>query len=207
MITAVALLPTSAYGQETDPEAPPQGNLAQPTDTPNPLTHDGKSRRIYKEDTGAVEKVHFAAVVAISSAASTLIYLLCFLKRYRNFLYVLILLWAFGPPVWFWYEYFFIFLVDGEIDSLDLLQHGQQTAAAIWAGMLAFLGGVAAATKDSANEQADVIRAQKTIQDAVISSISSKKTVALPQSVLNAYLEHLKEREIVDCKDGKWFLK
>lgn len=55
------------------------------------------------------------------------------------YLFIAIAVWAIGPPVWFWAEYFTIYLRWGKRDSFDLFKYGQQVAAAIWAGMLALL--------------------------------------------------------------------
>lgn len=54
--------------------------------------------------------------------------------------------WLVGAPLWFWYEYFFIYRAagGGQQDSFEFFKHGQQLAAAIWAGLAASLGGFAA---------------------------------------------------------------
>jgi 4-hydroxybenzoate polyprenyltransferase len=49
-------------------------------------------------------------------------------------LYVTIAVWAIAPPVWFWFEYFTVYLRWGKPESFDLFKYGQQVAAAIWAG-------------------------------------------------------------------------
>jgi uncharacterized membrane protein len=54
--------------------------------------------------------------------------------------------WLIGAPLWFWYEYFFIYRAvgGGQQDSFEFFKHGQQLAAAIWAGLAASLGAFAA---------------------------------------------------------------
>ena len=59
-------------------------------------------------------------------------------------LYIAIAVWAVAPPVWFWLEYFAIFLRWGKPESFDLFKYGQQVAAGIWAGVLAVLLAFAA---------------------------------------------------------------
>jgi membrane protease YdiL (CAAX protease family) len=56
-----------------------------------------------------------------------------------TYVYIAIAVWAIGPPVWFWAEYFGIYLKWGKRESFDLFKYGQQVAASIWAGMLALL--------------------------------------------------------------------
>lgn len=65
---------------------------------------------------------------------------------YGFWLYVAIGVWAVGPPVWFWSEYFFVYRKWGKDGTLELFKYGQQVAGAIWAGMLA--GLIALASSD-----------------------------------------------------------
>lgn len=55
------------------------------------------------------------------------------------YVYVMIAVWAVGPPVWFWAEYFAIYCRWGKRESFDLFKYGQQVATAIWAGVFALL--------------------------------------------------------------------
>jgi hypothetical protein len=43
--------------------------------------------------------------------------------------------WAILPPVWFWYEYFYLFRVRGNPAAFEQFRYGQQLAIAIWAGV------------------------------------------------------------------------
>ncbi len=52
-------------------------------------------------------------------------------------------LWAIGAPVWFWYEYFFLYIGEGLPESFELYKHGQQLSIAIWAGLALSLGALA----------------------------------------------------------------
>lgn len=58
----------------------------------------------------------------------------------------LAVIWLIGAPLWFWYEYFYIYraIGGGQQDSFEFFKHGQQLAAAIWAGLAASLGAFAA---------------------------------------------------------------
>jgi len=50
-------------------------------------------------------------------------------------LYILGAVWAVAPPVWFWYEFFFLFRVLGDPAGFEHFKYGQQVAVAIWAGI------------------------------------------------------------------------
>ena len=54
--------------------------------------------------------------------------------------------WTIGAPLWFWYEYFFVYRSErgGLPDSFEHFKQGQQAAIAIWAGLAAVLGAFAA---------------------------------------------------------------
>jgi hypothetical protein len=53
--------------------------------------------------------------------------------------WVLVFLWAFLPPLSFWYEHYFIYRKYGLPGTFELFKHNQQVSAAIWAGLLAAL--------------------------------------------------------------------
>ena len=52
-------------------------------------------------------------------------------------LYLLALIWAVVPPLWFWYEYHWIIHdpKKGDSSQLDKYKYGVQTGVAIWAGV------------------------------------------------------------------------
>lgn len=64
-------------------------------------------------------------------------------------------MWAVGAPLWFWYEYYYIYrgTDGGEPDSFEHFKQGQQTAVAIWAGLSAALGAFAASDFSKAPPQ------------------------------------------------------
>ena len=47
--------------------------------------------------------------------------------------------WGIGGPMWFFYEYFFIYRVHGTGESWDLFKHGQQLSGAVWVALTAAL--------------------------------------------------------------------
>jgi len=63
------------------------------------------------------------------------------LKVNKKDLLVLVGIWTIIPPVWFFVEYFYIYkrCEPHDTHKFDQFKHGQQLAAAIWAGLLAFL--------------------------------------------------------------------
>jgi 4-hydroxybenzoate polyprenyltransferase len=59
------------------------------------------------------------------------------------YLYALAASWAVGAPIWFYYEYFYLYRKAGVPGTLELFKHGQQVAVAIWAGLSIALGAFA----------------------------------------------------------------
>jgi hypothetical protein len=57
----------------------------------------------------------------------------------RSVKFIVAAVWTIFPPVWFWIEYFFLFRKYGDENHLEAFKHGQQVAAAIWAGLLVLL--------------------------------------------------------------------
>jgi hypothetical protein len=60
-----------------------------------------------------------------------------------NWLYAVIPLWIIGPPVWFWFDYFFVYRKYGDPEAFDSYKHGQQISLAIWAALAVLLLSVA----------------------------------------------------------------
>jgi hypothetical protein len=58
-------------------------------------------------------------------------------------IYLLAVLWAVVPPIWFWFEYFFIYKPFGNPDAFEAFKHGQQLSVAIWAAVTLSLTGLA----------------------------------------------------------------
>ena len=101
---------------------------------------------IYPED----HKASFWIVFSVAVAGVTVV-VLTLLAAYHSFcnkdafyLFIAIAVWAIGPPVWFWLEYFTVYLKWGKPESFELFKYGQQVAAGIWAGVLASLLAFAA---------------------------------------------------------------
>jgi hypothetical protein len=52
--------------------------------------------------------------------------------------------WAVLPPVYFWYEYHFIYRrYETNLDTFERFKYGQQLSVAIWAGLALTLGALA----------------------------------------------------------------
>ncbi|OAI00589.1 hypothetical protein A1353_19290 [Methylomonas methanica] len=105
---------------------------------------------IYAEGSYAQLQVHRAGKIAAFFALICVIWVAvsaaCPSARNQLVSGALAAVWAVGAPVWFWYEYYFIYRANdgGLADSFDHFKHGQQTAIAIWAGLAASLGAFAA---------------------------------------------------------------
>jgi hypothetical protein len=54
-------------------------------------------------------------------------------------LYWTIGVWALAPPIWFWWEFFYIYNVPDQKVTLDTFKYSQDVSKAIWAGVLAGL--------------------------------------------------------------------
>jgi hypothetical protein len=105
---------------------------------------------IYAHGTAAHTKVKWASwvagLLAIGCVTFTVAAALHYPFRSQPVSAALAALWAVGAPVWFWYEYYFIYRAEkgGLPDSFEHFKQGQQTAIAIWAGLAAVLGAFAA---------------------------------------------------------------
>ena len=58
---------------------------------------------------------------------------------------IVLSVWIIGPPVWFWAEYFFIWLPShrqANSQMLDEFKYGQDVAAKIWLGLVSALLGL-----------------------------------------------------------------
>lgn len=100
---------------------------------------------IYKEDQIPKKIINSAAIFSILILLYTLWRMnQAWETRDPTHIYYLIGFWAVVPPLWFWFEYFYLYLKYGKEDGLDRFKYGQQVAAAIWAGVLAMLIAFAA---------------------------------------------------------------
>jgi hypothetical protein len=52
-------------------------------------------------------------------------------------------LWIMVPPIWFWYEYFFLYkdTITAKVE-LDAFKHGQDQSAKIWLALVTILAGL-----------------------------------------------------------------
>jgi hypothetical protein len=67
-----------------------------------------------------------------------------FLKGFKEFVYIFAAFWSIVPPIWFWYEFFWLYRVDGNPDTFELFKYGQDLGKAIWvaaAGTFVALAG------------------------------------------------------------------
>lgn len=65
--------------------------------------------------------------------------------REVGLIYPWLTFWIIVTPVWFWFEYFFIFRRYGDHTAFDSFKHGQQLSLAIWAALVFFLNGLVGA--------------------------------------------------------------
>lgn len=77
-------------------------------------------------------------LLGVTSAISFLV-LVTSWEHAQATLYALAALWAIGAPLWFFFEYYYLYRVAAAPDSWELFKHGQQVAIAIWAGVTAVL--------------------------------------------------------------------
>ena len=83
-----------------------------------------------------------AAWLAIVLLAVTVAVAVCaWNSKDPTFLYILGAIWAVAPPVWFWYEYFYVYRSSGDPSGFEQFKYGQQVAIAIWAGVALTLFG------------------------------------------------------------------
>lgn len=107
--------------------------------------------QVYADEAGPkwVFRVGLAAVIlGVVSVTYCVVEEYTYDWKHNYFLPVLIFAWTVFPPLWFWYEYFFLFKTFGKHENphaFDLFKHGQQTSRAIWAGVLACMAAIAAA--------------------------------------------------------------
>jgi len=110
------------------------------------MPRGGQGQSIYPGQRKAHFWIVFAAAVLGGAVVGATLWAmresLC--SKDAFYLYVTIALWAVAPPVWFWLEYFTVYLKWGKPESFDLFKYGQQVAAGIWAGVLATLLAFAA---------------------------------------------------------------
>jgi hypothetical protein len=93
-----------------------------------------------------------------ASAAALVCTILLALRAWRlgevEVIYSLAVLWTVLPPIWFWFEFFFLYQTSGEKDGFEAFKYGQQVSIAIWAAVTLSL--VAIATSEHFKGKVDV---------------------------------------------------
>lgn len=109
-----------------------------------------QSAPIYRPGSDQEKMVRIVGwVVGIMATATALatVYLLSFFSHTiyaRGFITGAAAFWVVFPPIWFFFEYFWLYRTAAAPNSFELFKHGQQTAVAIWAGLSLSLGALAA---------------------------------------------------------------
>ena len=175
---------------------------------------------IYEDQKGP-KRVFRAAIAAFILFAVTVIYLVLesfvFEWRYRWVLYCLVFAWSVLPPFWFWFEYFFNFKPFGRHSNpkaFDHLKHGQQTAAAIWAGVLAFIILVAATTQKSQPWDSKARSGIDSLHNAILDKLEDVPTtekqlvdqLRVNEEIVHAHLEYLRRSNKVKVDGDSWRL-
>jgi H+/Cl- antiporter ClcA len=77
---------------------------------------------------------------------------------------VVLAIWIVAPPIWFWYEYFFLYqpIPETKKPSLDQFKHGQDQAAKIWLALVTVLLGLYFGKDLSRGESSAPVQPQQT---------------------------------------------
>ena len=130
--------------------------------------------RIFVSGSRAERYTHAAGIVSVVLFLITIVLMIAAVWRggqsWGVVIAALAMLWAVGAPAWFWYEYFFMYRLDGEPGSFDLYKHGQQVSIAIWAGLAVSLGALASS---------DFFKEKEALA-AVVTDIKAGQAVAPP---------------------------
>lgn len=65
----------------------------------------------------------------------------------------LLAIWTLAPPLWFAFEYLFLYKPQGLAGSWETFKHGQEMWAKLWAGVVALLGLRLFAIKDAETKE------------------------------------------------------
>ncbi len=94
--------------------------------------------QIYTKDTFAI--VRIVGVVTAIAAAITIVAIGILLQCDKpKLLIALALVWSVIPPIWFWYEFYFLYRNNGNLEEFDKFKYGQELSKAIWLGLGAAL--------------------------------------------------------------------
>ena len=94
-------------------------------------------------DDAAKAKVSWAGRIGVGLTGATLVAAVAIVICKGEWSQPLVLgmagLWGIGAPMWFFWEYFFIYRKHGAPDSWELFKHGQQLSATVWVALTASL--------------------------------------------------------------------
>ena len=102
--------------------------------------------RIYPKGSGGHRVQVLAGVFSVLLLLCTLVAVVCAERspcHRPGALIILTGVWGFAPPVWAWFEFFYIFPKFGNKGALDTLKYGHQVSLAIWAAVAVGLGAYA----------------------------------------------------------------
>ena len=90
-----------------------------------------------------VEQKNYIKIIGICTAvfavASILLTVFFILTTNRHGLYFVAAVWSVFPPLWFWYEYYYIYQKYGNHEKFDKFKYGQDLSKAVWVGFGAVL--------------------------------------------------------------------
>lgn len=96
--------------------------------------YDSKWRNRLPKYAGNLAWITLAATVL-------LVFLYIFGHIQRVIIWVLLVIWIILPPIWFWFEFFYLHKpnrIAGKEDK-DLFEYGQKVSGTMWAGIVTLL--------------------------------------------------------------------
>lgn len=139
-----------------------------------PAPADGPNTAYYNDRGHSIQKgmAVFAGVAIFVTAAAVGLLLLHpdFKPSARTALAALAGLWGIGTPLWFFYEYFWLYPRHGVPGTLAFFTHRQHVAVGIWAAVTATLYGLS--TSDMAKPEPPTIECKLVLPAAAPSSIT-----------------------------------
>lgn len=97
---------------------------------------------------GTPTAVRLAAWVATGLLVVTVIgAVVAWHRRKPALIYIAGAVWAIGSPLWFWFEYFYLYLPRGNLAAAEHYKQGHQVSATIWAGVSLALFALASADR------------------------------------------------------------
>jgi hypothetical protein len=97
---------------------------------------------LYK-DASAAKQVAITGIVGVILTVATIALAVVVIVSLPSWSQLAMLLlaaaWGIGGPMWFFFEYFFIYRKSGAPNSWELFKHGQQLSGAVWVALTASL--------------------------------------------------------------------